>query len=92
MLLQMKRYSHHIDPHHVSAFHAHCEANTCLGWFVHTGRTGRRAHEAKQGRVEIISGDRLLALLDPKAPFEFALPVHEASPGMARKSHLRLVR
>lgn len=64
-LLQCKRYARHINPKHVEDFAAICRKEGCEGYFVHTGRTGKRSRNNVyiKGNVDIISGNRLAHLL-----------------------------
>jgi len=64
-LLQTKRYDSAVRPEHVHSFALLCARQRQLGLFVHTGRTGGMSRDALAGqsRVEILSGDRLVALL-----------------------------
>lgn len=64
-LLQMKRYSGHIDAADVRAFAGLCREHGACGAFVHTGRTGGAAREAvrEAENVFIISGERLWRLI-----------------------------
>ena len=64
-LLQCKRYSKHINPRHVEAFSNVCREERCEGFFVHTGKTGKRSRDNVfiAGNVSIISGNRLAHLL-----------------------------
>lgn len=66
-LIQAKRYTNHISAAHVEDFCNLVDAQGCKGFFIHTGRTGDASRTLAKGRenVWIISGDRLLALLDP---------------------------
>ncbi|EFR6141843.1 restriction endonuclease [Salmonella enterica] len=67
-LIQAKRYSGRIRAEHVSAFAEVLNQNECDGIFVHTGSTPSSVRAAVNAgstrRIEIISGDRLLALFD----------------------------
>lgn len=66
--IQAKRYAAHIDHEHVRAFSRHAE-RVGLGLFIHTGRTGEGAWDARRGTaVQIISGQRLVALIDGVDP------------------------
>ncbi|MBO9579489.1 MAG: restriction endonuclease [Sphingobium sp.] len=64
-LIQAKRYATSIRPEHVDAFAALCRARKVSGLFIHTGRTGptTRALVERHDHIEIISGERLLALI-----------------------------
>lgn len=65
VLIQAKRYSSHIDAAHVADFARMCDAEGCDGLFIHTGKTGKQARTNARNaqRIEIISGGRLLSLL-----------------------------
>ena len=70
-LIQAKRYRDAIKPEHVREFAALCATRKLRGMFIHTGRTGgmsRTISSSAEG-IEIVSGQRLLALLTG-APFE----------------------
>lgn len=63
-LIQAKRYKGHINPKHVIAFAAICKRQNKRGLFVHTGKTGAKSLQvAKNTKMEMISGNRLLNLL-----------------------------
>ncbi len=63
-LIQAKRYSGHINPAHVQDFSFICQRRGKKGLFVHTGKTGPKSRKvARDTRLEMISGDRLLNLL-----------------------------
>ncbi|MBC3211061.1 restriction endonuclease [Serratia fonticola] len=64
-LIQAKRYGRAITPTHVAEFGALVRREGCRGLFVHTGRTGpkSRAELARIPEIELLSGQRLLALL-----------------------------
>ncbi|WP_336963743.1 restriction endonuclease [Sphingobium aquiterrae] len=70
-LIQAKRYRDAIRPEHVSEFAQLCATRRQRGLFIHTGRTGgmSRAVIDRATGIEIVSGQRLLALLTG-APFE----------------------
>ena len=65
VMVQAKRYSQAIDPAHVEAFSQACLSNGARGLFIHTGRTGplSRVRVREAGHIEIVSGDRLVALI-----------------------------
>lgn len=65
-LLQCKRYSNYISPEHVAAFIKVCEERKRSGFFVHTGKTGKKARITSYSSpyVTFISGQRLLSLID----------------------------
>ncbi len=65
-LVQCKRYKAYIQVRHVEEFAELCTRRSQEGFFVHTGRTGPGAKDARSGLVEVVSGDRLLALLSSK--------------------------
>ncbi|MDX3901461.1 MAG: restriction endonuclease [Sphingobium sp.] len=64
-LIQAKRYASAIRPDHVTAFAKVCRSRGSPGIFIHTGRTGAlsRAGFDSCERIELISGERLMALL-----------------------------
>lgn len=64
-LIQAKRYRRAITPAHVADFARLLARERCAGLFIHTGRTGEksRQHSRVSGALQIISGQRLLALL-----------------------------
>jgi len=70
-LIQAKRYRDSIRPEHVREFALLCATRRRRGLFIHTGRTGgmSRTIALSAGGIEIVSGQRLLALLTG-APFE----------------------
>ena len=64
-LVQAKRYKSHINPKDVSAFVSLCDQHKRYGLFVHTGKTGPASKAAMvSSSVQLISGDKLLRLLD----------------------------
>ena len=67
--IQCKRYSSAIDPTHVREF---AEIVYPLrGLFVHTGRTGEQSREARGENVLMVSGDRLIALINGTLSLNF---------------------
>lgn len=63
-LVQAKRYRGHIKANDIDAFAKICDRRKGRGLFVHTGKTGETAKaRAKEKKMEIVSGARLLALL-----------------------------
>jgi restriction system protein len=70
-LIQAKRYRDAIKPEHVREFAMLCAARKQRGMFIHTGRTGGMSRTicSSADGIEIVSGQRLLALLTG-APFE----------------------
>lgn len=70
-LIQAKRYRETIRPEHVRDFAMLCATRRQRGLFIHTGRTGgmSRTVVLSADGVEIVSGQRLLALLTG-APFQ----------------------
>jgi len=64
-LIQAKRYSGHVAIQHIREFEALLRANNCKGFFCHTGKTRDSGKElAKSGSMTLISGTRLLQLLE----------------------------
>ena len=63
--LQCKRYKRHIRYEHVEAFSKLCSLRGVRGFFVHTGKTGRKVRQALHsfGNVTVISGEKLCELL-----------------------------
>jgi len=70
-LIQAKRYRETIRPEHVRDFAMLCATRRRRGMFIHTGRTGGVSRTVALGAdgIEIVSGQRLLALLTG-APFQ----------------------
>lgn len=68
-LIQAKRYSRSISPQHVLDFGELLARENCCGFFIHTGRTGRKSRDGLQTypQVRLISGQRLLNLLAGRA-------------------------
>lgn len=66
-LIQAKRYRWWISAKHVQDFSALVARRDCRGVFVHTGRTGGLSRSAANAapNVSIISGKRLMRLLEP---------------------------
>ena len=63
--IQDKRYSGAVNADHVKAFNSLCRIHNVYGLFVHTGTTGKKAGKINnENRVHIISGEKLIALLD----------------------------
>jgi len=67
-LIQAKRYNDRVRLEHLKAFSALLVENQCNGIFVHTATTPKSVREASNRipgcQLEIISGDRLLALFN----------------------------
>ncbi len=63
-LVQAKRYSSAINPSHVGEF-VNVVSKQCAagGFFVHTGRTGKKSLEMNTGNIQFISGGKLIDLL-----------------------------
>jgi len=62
--IQCKRYKEAIKTDHVKHFCADLKKqNLEYGFFVHTGRTPKKAHEI-DSQIEIFSGQKLIALLE----------------------------
>ncbi|CAM4195259.1 restriction endonuclease [Novosphingobium lubricantis] len=69
-LIQAKRYRDAIHPDHVRDFAMLCATRRRRGMFIHTGRTGGISRTVVSAdAIEIVSGQRLLALLTG-APFQ----------------------
>jgi restriction system protein len=64
-LIQAKRYRDAIKPEHVREFAMLCATRRRRGMFIHTGRTGGMSRTicSSADGIEIVSGQRLLALL-----------------------------
>lgn len=63
--IQVKRYGGYIAAADVAAFARVCEEHAAEGLFIHTGRTGGGAAAAgRESNVTIVSGRKLLELLD----------------------------
>lgn len=64
-LVQCKRYRGYISRKDVEDFSCVCTRECCRGFFVHTGRTGEGSRDAAGwiNNVDIVSGDRMLALV-----------------------------
>lgn len=65
-LIQAKRYKGHINPRHVEDFSNICRNHGCTGLFVHTGKTGKLSRNLTNNVVDIVSGQRMLDLLNIK--------------------------
>lgn len=63
-LVQAKRYSSTINPTHVKHFIHVVDSHAHGGFFVHTGRAGGKSKQDLPRNIKIISGERLLTLLD----------------------------
>ena len=71
LLIQAKRYDSHINAGDVAAFAEICRNKRKRGLFIHTGRTGKKAHNnaVEANGIEIVSGRRLLDLLQGREVF-----------------------
>jgi len=68
-LVQVKRYAKYIAKEHVNAFAVAVQENGAdTGYFVHTGKTGAASKEWQYPNIKIISGEKLLGLLNGTAP------------------------
>lgn len=67
-LVQIKRYRQHIQAKHVADFTDLCLSRNVKGLFVHSGRTGEKSWAHGRRDIDIISGQRLLALLGTDPP------------------------
>lgn len=65
-LIQAKRYSSHINPAHITDFARLCERQCCRGLFIHTGKTGAKSWKNTSRAIDIVSGQRMLDLLNNK--------------------------
>lgn len=62
--IQCKRYKGFVNAEHVASFARLCDESHMDGFFVHTGKTGRKSKiNARYGDVEIISGNKLVELI-----------------------------
>lgn len=64
-LIQAKRYRHHINAQHISDFEAViAQVGAAGGYFVHTGKTGKRSRQIERGGpVTVVSGQSLVHLV-----------------------------
>ncbi|EBG5937490.1 restriction endonuclease [Salmonella enterica subsp. enterica] len=64
-LIQAKRYSRSISPQHIREFGELLAREGCCGFFIHTGRTGRKSVNDLQcwRTMQLVNGQRLLNLL-----------------------------
>ncbi len=63
-LLQMKRYSSYVDCRHITDFIDVCNSHNTVGWFIHSGLTGKKSFSvAKGSNVQIIADGDLILLL-----------------------------
>lgn len=66
-LIQAKRYQDTINPHHISEFAEVIQQHRAAGgFFIHTGRTGPLSYQNLTPSVRLISGEKLLKLLNAK--------------------------
>ena len=72
-LIQAKRYQKEIRYDHLSEFSKLLEDHQCKGIFVHTGRTPKniKARDINMKNMTIVSGDRLIRLLDTEIKLNF---------------------
>lgn len=63
--IQVKRYKDFINPRHVEDFASLCKKNNVNGYFIHTGKTGKKSYNIKYQyqNIEIISGNKLYELI-----------------------------
>ncbi|ELC8789652.1 restriction endonuclease [Salmonella enterica] len=68
-LIQAKRYSRSVSAQHIRDFGELLAREKCCGFFIHTGRTGRKSRDGLQTnpQVQLVSGQRLLNLLAGRA-------------------------
>tara|TARA_R110002072_G_scaffold301723_1_gene482157 strand:- start:13422 stop:14021 length:600 start_codon:yes stop_codon:yes gene_type:complete len=64
ILIQAKLYSGHITPKHVKEFDILCKKRRAHGLFVHSGKTGPGSWKHINQTLDIVSGGRLLKLLE----------------------------
>ncbi|MFJ5498737.1 restriction endonuclease [Pectobacterium sp. CHL-2024] len=71
-LIQAKRYGKTITPAHIQHFGDLLLRERCGGLFIHTGRTGKlsRSLLSAHPQIQLISGQRLLDLLNGKASWD----------------------
>ena len=71
ILVQAKRYKNTINPKHIDDFSEAIDRFCATkGYFVHTGRTGKKSIQTVlkyQGKIKIISGEHLLKLISKAA-------------------------
>lgn len=64
-LIQAKRYKNAINPKHVSDFGDVVEREGAAGgFFIHTGRTGKKSYQSLSTSIRIISGNKLMRILN----------------------------
>lgn len=75
-LIQAKRYSSTITPAHIRDFGTLLLRERCVGFFIHTGRTGNLSRLLLHAypQVRLISGQRLLNLLAGDAAWLSSIP------------------
>ena len=61
--VQAKRYKNYISATDIEEFSLICRRNGVKGLFIHTGKTGKKAHDVKSNNVDIIDDHRLISLL-----------------------------
>lgn len=63
ILIQAKRYSNYVNPLHIKSFeNLVLTTKSPMGYFIHTGKTGKMTYKSAKN-IEIISGSKLLNLL-----------------------------
>lgn len=71
--IQAKRYSDHIRKADIRELDQLCQVHGTKGLFIHTGKTGGGLASAHTDNVQIVSGKRMLALLEQEG-IQHALP------------------
>ena len=66
-LVQAKRYKNHISAQQVEEFSDICRRKNKYGLFVHTGRTGKQSWRNKDSNIVMLSGQKMLDLLNGRA-------------------------
>ena len=72
-LIQAKRYSSYVSKKHLEEFEALVTSKKCYsGFFIHTGKTGKNTYkDFSNSNIHIVSGDRLLNLINTKYSEEY---------------------
>lgn len=67
-LIQAKRYSSYVSKQHIKDFETLVASKKCYsGFFIHTGKTGKNTYkDFSKSNIHIVSGDRLLKLINTK--------------------------
>ncbi|MFA6701032.1 MAG: restriction endonuclease [Thiomicrospira sp.] len=62
--IQAKRYKSHVSRQHIQSFEQLCKKKGSRGLFVHTGKTGGGTSQYSHNEIEIVSGQKLINLLE----------------------------